>query len=170
MLVVFPVPDGIDADRRRRFALLDAVLADRIRVHVREELGAAYSPGTALSMSPVYPGVGSWTLEGQAEPAQAETLREALLETALKLAEEGVGAEELERVRAPILNQRRDAKRTNGYWISVLDESQRDPGHLDSVRSGDRVFEETTADELSALAQEFLVRERASTLIVNPEP
>lgn len=170
VLVVFPVPDGIDADRRRRFALLDAVLADRIRVHVREELGAAYSPGTALSMSPVYPGVGSWTLEGQAEPAQAETLREALLETALKLAEEGVGAEELERVRAPILNQRRDAKRTNGYWISVLDESQRDPGHLDSVRSGDRVFEETTADELSALAQEFLVRERASTLIVNPEP
>ncbi|HVS20075.1 MAG TPA: insulinase family protein [Planctomycetota bacterium] len=170
VLVVFPLPDGIDADRRRRFALLDAVLADRIRVHVREELGAAYSPGTSLSMNPVYPDVGSWTLEGQAEPEQADALREALLATAEALANEGVTDEELERQRAPILNQRRDGKRTNGFWIGVLDESQRDPAHLDQVRSGDRVFEATTAEELSALAAEHLQRERASTLIVNPEP
>jgi zinc protease len=170
VLVVYPLPDGIDADRRRRFALLDAVLADRIRVHVREELGAAYAPGTSLAMDPVYPGVGSWTLEGQAEPEQAEALREALLATAEALASEGVSEEELERQRAPILNQRRVAKRTNGFWIGVLDESQRDPTHLDSVRSGDAVFTETSAAELSALAAEFLQRERASTLIVNPEP
>ena len=170
VLVVFPVPDGIDPDLRRRFALLDAVLTDRIRVHVREELGAAYSPGTSLEMSPVYPGVGSWTLQGQAEPARAEALREALLETALALGAGGVTAEELERQRGPILNMRRDGKRTNGYWIGVLEEAQRDPGHLDGVRSGDRVMAETTDEELSALAAQFLVRERASTLIVNPEP
>lgn len=170
VLVVFPVPDGLDVDRRRRFSLLDAVLADRLRVRVREELGAAYAPGTTLQMNPVYPGVGSWTLEAMAEPAQAEALVEAFLSTAEQLAREGVTEEELERQRAPILNQRRDAKRTNGYWISVLERSQRDSEHLDEARSGDRVYEQTSAAELSALAAEFLVRERASTLIVNPLP
>jgi zinc protease len=170
VLVVYPLPDGIDADRRRRFSLLDAVLSDRLRVSVREELGAAYAPGTTLQMNPVYPGVGSLTLEGMAEPAQAEALVEAFLTAAEKLAQEGVGAEELERQRGPILNQRRDAKRTNAYWIGVLERSQRDPTHLDEARSGDRVYEGTSAAELSALAAEFLVRERASTLIVNPQP
>lgn len=170
VLVVFPVPDGLDADRRRRFSLLDAVLSDRLRVHVREELGAAYAPGTTLSMNPVYPGVGSWTLEGMAEPAQAEALVEAFLASAEQLAREGVSEEELERQRGPIQNQRRDAKRTNGYWISVLERAQRDPEHLDQARSGDRVYDETSAAELSALAAEFLVREHASTLIVNPQP
>lgn len=170
VLVVFPVPDGLDVDRRRRFSLLDAVLVDRLRVRVREELGAAYAPGTTLQMNPVYPGVGSWTLEAMAEPAQAEALVEAFLATAEQLAREGVSEEELERQRAPILNQRRDAKRTNGYWISVLERSQRDPEHLDEARSGDRVYEATTAAELSEFAAQFLVRERASTLIVNPLP
>jgi zinc protease len=169
VLVVFPLPDGIEADRRRRFSLLDAVLSDRLRVSVREELGAAYAPGTSLQMHPVYPGVGSLTLEGMAEPAQADALVEAFLAAAETLGREGVGAEELERQRAPILNQRRDAKRTNAYWIGVLERAQRDPTHLDEARSGDRVYEGTTAAELSALAAEYLVRERASTLIVHPQ-
>ncbi len=168
--VVFPVPDGIDTDLETRFSLLDAVLADRIRVHVREELGAAYAPRTSLSMNPIYPGVGLWMLMGQAAPTEAEAMKAALLETAERLGREGVTAEELERVREPILTLVRDGKRTNGYWISVLATSQRYPTRLDGVRSGDAVLEGITAEELSALAAEFLVPERASTLIVSPKP
>jgi zinc protease len=166
--IVFPIPDGIQADRRRLWGMLATVVDDRLRIEVRERLGAAYAPGAGVQQSEVYPGVGLLVIQALSDPDKVETLVEACLGVTQALAENGVGDEECARLLGPVLQQRRDWKRTNGYWLAVLARAQRDPEHLDEVRAGDAFYESLTADQLSPLAREYLGRERASLLVVDP--
>lgn len=168
VLIVLPIPDGIEVLDRRLFGVLGTVVNDRLRVAVRENLGAAYAPSASTQQSEVYPGVGMLLIQAMSDPDKVETLVEACLGVAQSLAENGVTEEEVARLREPILKQRRDAKRTNGFWLSVLAEAQREPGRLDDVRSGDAFYESFTAAELTPLAAEHLQRARASVLVVNP--
>jgi zinc protease len=168
VMIVFPITDGIDIQRRRRFNVLNTVVNDRLRIDVRERLGAAYSPGAGVDPSAVYPGVGILFMQAMSDPDKVDQLVEACLAVADSLAADGVTDEELDRLREPILKRRRDAKRQNNYWMTVMSEAQRRPGSLDEVRSGDAFYEQVRAAELTPLAQEYLGRERASTLIVNP--
>jgi zinc protease len=169
VFIAFPVPDGIDVARRRSFGFLSTIVDDRLRVEVREKLGASYAPGAGTQLSTVFPGVGLLFIQAMADPEKVETLLEACLNVAQSLAADGITDEEVDRLREPILKQRRDAKRTNDYWLEVLSRSQRDPEHLDDVRSGDAFYESVTAADLAPLAREFLRRERASVLVVNPQ-
>ena len=89
--------------------------------------------------------------------------------TTLHLEQNGVTAEEADRLREPILNQLRDSKRRNGYWMGVLSEAQRRPASLDEERSLDAFYEGYASEDISPLAAQYLRRERASILVVNPE-
>ncbi len=167
-LIAFPMTDGIDMLRRRKLQMLHTVVSDRLRLEVREKLGAAYSPGSGVQISTVSPGVGMLMMQAMADPDKVDTLVEACLAVADSLATEGVTDEELDRLREPILNRRRDAKRQNGYWLNVISRAQTDPAHLDNVRSGDAFYESVKAADLTPLAKEYLPSTRASILIVNP--
>ena len=169
VMLVFPIPDGIDVQDRRRFNVLSSVVNDRLRLEVREKLGASYAPGSGTQQSTVYPGVGLLMIQAMSDPDKVDTLVAACLGVAQSLAEDGVTDEEIARLREPMLKQRRDAKRNNGYWMNVLSEAQREPGHLDDARSGDAFYESFTAAEITPLAQQYLQRERASVLVVNPQ-
>ena len=68
---------------------------DRLRVEVREELGAAYSPGSGVQQSMVYQGVGMLLVQAMADPDKVDTLLEACLVVGDALAADGVTAEEL---------------------------------------------------------------------------
>jgi zinc protease len=168
VMIVFPATDGIEMRRRRLFNVLSIVVNDRLRIEVRERLGAAYSPGAGVDVSSVHPGVGMLMIQAMSDPETVDTLVEACLGVADSLAGEGVTDEELARLREPILKQRRDAKRTNGYWVEVLSEAQLRPESLDEARAGDAFYESVGSDDLSPLAAEYLRRERASLLVVRP--
>jgi zinc protease len=169
VLLVFPIPDGIDPTLRRGFTALESVVNDRLRLEVRERLGASYSPGAFVNQSSVHPGVGLLFMRAESDPEKVESLVEACLEVASALATQGVTDEEVERLREPILNGRRDAKRTNGYWMGVLSRAQRDAQHLDQVRTADAYYQSYRAADLSPLATEYLAPARASILVVNPK-
>ena len=104
-----------------------------------------------------------------ADPDKVETLVEACLGVARSLSESGVTDEEVERLRAPLLKQRRDAKRQNGFWLGALSESGRKPKNLDDYRTADSFYESYTAADLTPFARKYLEPERASVLVVNPE-
>lgn len=168
VLMVFPTNDGIDITRRRGLNMLDRVVADRLLVEVREKLGAAYSPGSAAQTSTLYPGVGMQMIQAMADPEKVDTLVEACLVVADDLATKGVTDEELGRLREPVLKKRRDAKRTNGYWLAGIGRAQSEPDRLDHLRNGDDWYENVTAADLSKLAKQYLSRKRASIAVVSP--
>jgi zinc protease len=169
VLIAFPVPDGLETRARRCTALLGNIVNDRLRIEVREKLGAAYSPGAGTQLSTVYPGVGLLLIQAMADPDKVETLVEACLGVARSLSESGVTDEEVTRLREPLLKQRRDAKRQNGFWLSALSDSARKPANLDDLRDADAFYETYTAADLTPFAREHLKPERASVVVVNPE-
>ena len=169
VLIVFPIPDALETRARRYGGLLGTVVNDRLRVEVREKLGAAYSPGAGTQQSTVYPGSGLLLIQAMSDPDKVDTLVEACLGVARSLAESGVTDEEVARLKEPLLKQRRDAKRQNGFWLNVLAEADRKPHQLDDLRSADAFYETFTAADLTPFAQQYLQPERASIVVVNPK-
>jgi zinc protease len=170
VFLVFPTTDGIEHKRRRSLDLLNEVVSDRMRIQVREKLGAAYSPGSGAQPSTTNPGVGVELMQAISDPEKVQTALDACLGVAESLVKEGVTEEELKRVLEPVLNRRRDAKRTNPWWLEILGRAQSDPNHLPGMRQGDDFYANVKAEDLTPLAKQYLDPARACVLIVNPTP
>ncbi|MEE8583379.1 MAG: insulinase family protein [Acidobacteriota bacterium] len=166
--LAFPTTDGLKAATRRRLSFLSRVINDRLRVEIREKRGAAYSPFSSSQASQVFPGSGLMTIQVMSEPEKAQELKNALLQVADQLASKGTTQEEVDRLRQPILAQLRDAQRSNGFWLSNLDESQTRPELLDDLRGLIPFYESISAQDLNPLAQKYLTKERVSSAIVSP--
>jgi len=169
VFLVFPTTDGREALMRRRLSLLGSVVSDRLRVEVREKLGAAYSPQAANQSSPVFPGLGMTLLNVAAEPAKADAVLEACLVVTDALAKDGVSVDELERQREPLLKRLRDQMRTNAFWLNLLGDCQTRPQVVAEMRTLQADYEAMKPDDLSALAKSYFTRDKASWMVVSPE-
>ncbi len=168
VFMVFPTTDGIDTERRHHLNFLGSVLNDRLRIEVRERLGAAYSPGAGGQSSRIFPGVGSVIIQANADPEKVDTLVEACLAVAEDLAQNGVTAEEVERLSEPVLAQLRDAMRTNGFWLPALAEAQTNPQRMADAAVAEQAYRELSVERLVELAGAYLKPDRASILVVDP--
>ncbi len=166
VVIVYPTTDGRQARMRRSLVLLGQIVADRLRVQVREERGAAYSPGAGSQSSRVYPGLGSVQIQAMAASGREAELLEACLAVGDALAADGITEEELARQREPLLARLRDELRRNGFWLELLSESQSNPAFLEEATTLLSEYESIGVDELSALAKRHLAREQASWIVV----
>ncbi|HVZ63486.1 MAG TPA: insulinase family protein [Lacunisphaera sp.] len=165
----WPATDSLDVKLSRRLRLLMEVLADRLRVKIREEMGGTYSPGTASDLSDTYPGYGWLIADATVAPAEARTIADAIKAVATAIRQGGVTDEELVRAKQPVLTALRESSRTNAYWLNtVLASAQEFPQHLDWSRTRYSDNEGVTAAELDQLAKEYLDPARASEFIVRP--
>lgn len=170
VIVTFPTTDGMDLATRVQLDMLGRIVTDRIQKTVREKLGASYSPSAMTSSSVVFPGYGWLRVLAQSAPGEVEPLIEACLAVTDELAADGVTAEEVDRLREPLLAQRRDQLRQNGYWVFTLLESMHGrPEVLDEARRELEVCRTVTAEEIGSRAAKFLTRERASLFVASPK-
>ena len=168
--VAWKTSDFWEIGRTRRLNILAAVLDDRLRVRVREELGATYSPQVVSLPSRLRPDFGLLQSNLIAAPGQAETIAALITEVAADLGTRGVTEEELHRALEPTLTSIRDYKRSNKYWLeAVLSLSSRHPAQLTWPASISEDFAAIKADELTSLARQYLTKEAAATLVVSPE-
>ena len=169
LTVAWKIGDYWDIGRTRRFNALAAVLGDRLRVQVREELGAAYSPRVFSQPSRTRPNFGLLQASLTIAPDQAEALARIIVRAAAELGEKGVSAEELQRSIEPTLTAIRDARRTNRYWLDgVLSLSSRHGEQLGWPQTSTRDFAAISVEELTALAATHLRAEQAAVVIVRP--
>ncbi|HWA28165.1 MAG TPA: insulinase family protein [Lacunisphaera sp.] len=165
----WPATDGRDVKLSRRLRLLSDVFGDRLRLEVREKLGATYSPNAGVDLSDTYPGYGWIAADATVAPGDARKVADAIKTVAAGLYEKGVTEEELVRAKQPILTALRESSRTNGYWLgTVLAAAQEFPERLDWSRTRYSDNESVTAAELTALARQYLVPAKVSEFIVVP--
>jgi zinc protease len=166
----WPTTDGIDVQRSRRLSLLGSIVNDRLRLKIREDLGAAYSPQAGSVASDVFPAYGYMVTHVEIDPATAPKVADILIEIGDTLAKGGVTADELQRAREPFLKSAEQSLRDNGYWLSsVLARAQEKPEVLDWCRTRLADLRAITTDELSALAKSYLGRDRASKVVILPQ-
>lgn len=165
----WPTEDGLEAPRNRRLNLLGAILNDRLRVKVREEIGGTYSPRAGSNASDTFPDYGYVVASLDVDPPTAGKMSDLVVEIADDLARNGVTEDELNRARLPLLTALRESLRNNGYWSAfVLARAQEKPEVLDWTRTRIADVEGITSAEISALAKKYLSREHASRATILP--
>ena len=168
LVMLYPTDDGTDDARRRNLFFLGKVVADRLRLEVRERLGAAYSPFAVSEASRLFDGVGALMIQAAGDPAEIDALVAACEAVGADLAQNGVTQEEVNRLAEPIQNSLRDMLRTNNFWMNSVAHSQGDPSTLGSLRTLVAFYSNIDAEVLGKLAAEYLKPELASRLVVLP--
>lgn len=170
LTVAWKTDDFWSIDRTRRLNVLAAVLSDRLRKKIREELGATYSPSVGNHSSRVLPGFGMMRCQLTIDPKQAEMLVRVVHETAADLVRNGVTREELSRALKPTLTAIKDYRRTNTYWVkAVLALSGRHPQQLQWPQTLVQDLNSIQPDELNLLARKYLNPQLAAVSLVIPE-
>jgi len=168
--VYWPANDAIDARRGRQLVLLGKVLEDRLRVQVRQKLGASYNPTATVHASGVFEGYGYWEAACSVDPSKAQQVVELIVKIGDDLARNGVTKEEFSRAQKPLITRTTQMLSSNQYWLGVLSKAQERPDAIEDARKRpQRDIETITAAEISALAAEYLGAARASRVIIVPE-
>ncbi len=170
-VVHWPTTDIFDIEKSRRLGMLSAILDDRLRIKIREELGDAYSPFAHNLPSDSWTDYGYLFASVTIDPDQAESVTEVISEIAKELSTgEAITEDELERAKKPQVVQIEEMRRTNRYWMgSVLENSQERPERLEWSRSFVEDYNSITVDEVNALAKEFLTSETQVNVTVTPK-
>ncbi len=167
--IYWPTTDMSNIQRSRRLTLLGAILDDRLRIKVREELGDTYSPACYHVGSDTFTGYGYMTTMIECKPELAGSLTKLVIEIGDKLAAGPITDDEFDRAIKPMLAQLEQMRRDNRYWsMNVLRCSQEHPERLDWARTFVSDFSGIKKEEIEALAKEYLGAKRAVTADIMP--
>lgn len=169
--VFWEATDSRDANISRRLGLLGAVLNDRLRVKIREQMGDTYSPNAGVNLSDTFTGYGHLVATVVTSPDKARAVIDAVKAAAADLHANGVTEEELVRAKQPALTGIRQSMRTNPYWLgNVLSAAQEQPERLEWARTRLSGTEAITAAELSEFAKQYLNPAKVHEFMSLPTP
>jgi zinc protease len=168
--VYWPGVDGDDYRTSRKLQVLAEILNDRLRVKIREELGATYGPLQDVWGSEVWPGFGYFYVEIETAPKMAERVATLTREIAANIAAKGITPDEFQRVIEPRLANLKQELRNNGYWIHhVLARMQETPSRVEWPLSRNNDYQTMRREDIEEVARRFLGGSRIYTFIARPK-
>ena len=169
LVVAYPTDDFWDIHQTRRLMVLSSIFSDRLRVKIREKIGASYSPFAYNQSFRAYPGYGVFQAHISIEPTQSEIVINEVKKISADLVSNGITSEELSRAIKPMLTGIKDMRQTNGYWLnSVMTGSTDHPEQIDWSRTILTDYASITSQEISELAKTYLNNRRSAVFIVKP--
>ena len=143
----------------RGLLVLASTFRDRMRLKLREELGAAYSPSARSSPSSSFD-YGQFVASSVVSPENATSVGLLIIEIAKELAGQGISDDELVRVLEPTFVDLEESLRSNWYWLNtVMAESQVKPYELDWARGRDEFYASIEVEDINELAKKYLLAE-----------
>jgi Predicted Zn-dependent peptidases len=169
---ICPIPDGLaDVPRERRCLLLAELLGERLRVRLREELGATYASDARLVLHEGFANLDYFHIYAEVSPEHARQAAVVMRREIAALRKGRFSEEEFERVRTPFLRQRQDDLRTNGYWgRTVLRDAQENPFRLAAARDRATDTASITRRDLQKLARRYLDPKHMHEFVAYPAP
>ena len=170
IVVAFPTEDIWNINRTRRLSVLSDIISDRLRVQIREKLGSAYSAYAFNRPSKAYPGYGVLQAMAYVAPDESDMIIGKVKTIVSNLSKNGVTQDELKRAKEPTLTSIKDMIRKNSYWLdTVLTGSRIHPQKIDWSRTIQKDYASITKKRISNIAKEYLVNDRAATIIIKPQ-
>lgn len=168
--VVWPLYVADPARRREEFSLnlVASVLDFQLRHRIREELGKSYAPSAGISM-PDFADQGAITVMVETTPEDADAVAREIQAVGADMARGHIDQATLEDVRTPFLEQRRQARSTNEWWMNALDGSAQDATNLNDFMTYEGIFASLTLEEVKTYAAKWLVRPPVVAIVV-PTP
>ena len=161
---------GLDDFRvSRQLQVLADILNDRLRLKIREELGATYGPQADEWGSELWPGYGTLSVAIETSPALVEKVAALTRKIAADLAAHGITPEEFTRAIEPHRAGLDQQMRNNTYWTyHVLAKMQQMPERIDWPRTRKEDYLTMTRESVEKLARRHLAPERACIFIAKP--
>jgi len=143
--------------RREEYALQLVAEALELQLlrRIREALGKTYSP-MAGTVMPDDLDQGYLYALLETHPRDVDQVVDEVRAVAANLARGDISAEVLEAVRRPLLTQLDAGRPTNGWWLTVLAGSARDPRRIADISGGREMIAGVTLDEVKAAAARWL--------------
>ncbi len=170
LLVSYPTTAIWDIHDTRRLSILSEVFSDRMRIEIREKLGASYSQSAYNNPSRAYPDYGLFTSFVVIDPEDAGTVETAIRQIAKDLSQNGASEDELQRALNPVLTGIKQSLKTNGYWLNtVMKGASRHPVQFEWSRTIQDDYASITLDDINRIATNYLKNPEAATLVIYPE-
>lgn len=168
--LAWPLPDVVGQEDDCRLRLLAAVLEDRIRVRLRQEMGKTYSPVVGLMAErALAPAMLYLRCRVETAPRQVGQVATAAKQVVAALAEAGFTDEELERARLPLIRAAEENAVSNKWWLTTLSEAQSKPQFVVGQADQKRILQAVTRAELESLARLLFAPDRLCELRVLPD-
>lgn len=169
---VCPISDDLaDISLERRCRLLSELLGERVRVRLREELGATYNSAAQLVLHEGFANLDYFYLYAEVSPTHAREAADVMRQEIAALRKGRFSEEEFQRVRTPFLRQRQDDLRTNTYWgYTVLRDAQENPVRLVAARDRATDTASITRRDLQKLARRHLHPKKTHEFVAYPAP
>jgi zinc protease len=165
----WPIQDEMTVALERRCYLLAQTLQERLWKRLRDELGATYSPEVELVDFDGAPRLGYVVLAVEVDSEHANEAAVLIRKEIEALGRHGIGKEEFERVKAPILRAREDDVRENGYWCyTVLRDAQQRADRLTAARTRQKDTASIKASEIHRLFRRHITRQKGFFLVSEP--
>ena len=163
---VWALPDGRTEPALRAVAqVAAAVLRARLVETVREQLGITYAPQAFAAMSLDLPGQGYFAAQIETPPDKFDTFRQLLQRQLRTLADQPVGADELQRARQPIVEARRKAPENNGFWLGWLARIAAEPAMKAEMLGEPAALDAVSAEQVQAFIRERLAGRAAIEVV-----
>ncbi|MCW7752504.1 insulinase family protein [Desulfobotulus sp. H1] len=166
----FPTGGISSSLQHRGVNLLSAIMDERLREEIRENMAVAYAPFAWHWSHPAWPEWGGVMAAVSVAPEAADEVTGRIRALAAELGSTGVEPALLERVRGPLINSLKTRQQDNRYWLlAVLDGSGARPEVRQWARTLISDYRTWNVEDLSALANRILDPEKASFLRMDTE-
>jgi zinc protease len=166
---VWPTTGDRDQKRTQSMDLLARVVTLRLTDELREKLGATYGVQAGSDMSDVYRNRGAFTISTSGDPKDLAAIESTVDQIMTEIVKAPVDSDLFERARKPVLESYADWKKRNPTWLGVAAEAQTNPDRLNRFRQSEKTFNSITAQDLWALAKQYLGKPAQFTFRALPD-
>lgn len=153
----------------RKLDLLAQLFSNRLMDEMRERAGASYSPYVGSNWPLDVPSGGRIIAMAQLPPEQVQAFFNAADEIAKDLAATGPSADELARVKEPMIQLLNRIQTGHTFWLNQLSGSAFDPNRRQYLGPLMRDYTDVTPEEMRMLAERYFANYSGWRLAVLPE-
>lgn len=123
--------DNHDAQQNAELNLLSEIIQLKVTKGVRENLGAAYSPGVFAEQSQLFTGFGMLGMYSTTTPDQVAAVVEVYKDIIAQVQSSGgITEDELIRARKPLVERLLQAQKSNWLWLSLASTAASNPQRI----------------------------------------
>lgn len=168
-VISFFADTKLDEMQTYRLRAAAAVLENRLRDILREDMGGTYSVGVGYSDTSPQPGYGTTSVQFGSAPENVEKLTAAVMTELDRLRKDGPSAADVQAVKETEKTELQTSLRQNGYWLNSLEAVHilgRDPRRIP-----ERIerAEALSVDNIHAAFEKYFPADRYTVITLMPE-
>ena len=168
--LIFPAPYDPSPENALDLDAVKNVLDTRVRLTIREEMGAAYASGAAAVTREQPDQFSLMYIYFVTDPERVDELVDVAFEIVEDVQANGVDDELTETTKALELAADEEALEDNGYWLNAMKEYLIYPGKdLNDILTAPDRIDALTADGIQSVAQEVIDTGRYARIVLFPE-